>query len=311
MSLGWIERLFLIRLLKESGANLVLGMPSEFVRCDWWISNSTIFFLLLSLHCATRWMCTRFSIDAKGLILFIKKRGKNSGEEAGKELFRRYWITRLNKEKIDPFTCPLILLLSLPVWLRDLFCFCASFSLLFDGWSCLTCAAEVLWKCCENYLPRVPREKREREEPLIDHTLPLDFGIYTGVFTRDRQSQPGRAILAYETCKYRRVIGQQYTRGIRELESPRCRRPRHSEFFDGMYSVTTSSKLLLNSVWGARRGAADVKMRASFDWSWDLSKYHRTIHHRPWNWIFLIIVIDGTHGRNFYTWKKENNNINV
>lgn len=37
----------------------------------------------------------------------------------------------------------------------------------------------------------------------------------------------------HTTCKYRRVIGQQYTRGIQSLIS-RCQRPRYSEFFDGI-----------------------------------------------------------------------------
>ena len=68
----------------------------------------------------------------------------------------------------------------------------------------------------------------------------------------------------HTTCKYRRVIGQQYTRGIQSL-IPGVNDHTILNFSMVFRDDATSSKLLLNGV------PADVKMRASFGWSWDLS----------------------------------------
>lgn len=67
----------------------------------------------------------------------------------------------------------------------------------------------------------------EEEEALVDIT-PGSRGVYIRAYLRCRNMQFWRT-----TCKYRRVIGQQYTRGIQSLIS-RCQRPRYSEFFDGI-----------------------------------------------------------------------------
>lgn len=66
------------------------------------------------------------------------------------------------------------------------------------------------------------------------------------------------------TCKYRRVIRQQYTRGIQK-PAPDVNGHIILNFSMVFRDDAASSKLLLNAV------PADVKMRVRFGWSWDLS----------------------------------------
>jgi len=69
----------------------------------------------------------------------------------------------------------------------------------------------------------------------------------------------------YATCKYGRIIGQQYTRGIGIITAMSTTKPFHSAgSFSTLFRGRAMSKLLLNG------GPADVKMRAHFGWSWDL-----------------------------------------